>query len=310
MKVSTPLFQLKVRVSGKNIQEYHKDDLTFVEGKPGSQFELVIKNLSGERILCHPTVDGRSVMNGKQARKNDSSDGYVLNPYQETVIPGWRLNQEACAHFFFTGRGEETYGEQMGDSGENKGVIACPVWQQAARLYQENIFREVKCSGGIIDVDGSESEFLDFFGAEGADAEEMPYAKANIEQRRPIDKNSEQKIGSQTFGARELKTVNRSGKGIKRKKLKIVCRGGGEGIRPASVNNIGTGFGEQTQHNVHTVQFKPRTKEPIVVATVYYDDLNGLRARGLKIGKKKTTRHLPDPFPADKACPPPAGWRG
>lgn len=284
MKVSTPLFQLKVRVSGKNIQEYHKDDLTFVEGKPGSQFELVIKNLSGERILCHPTVDGRSVMNGKQARKNDSSDGYVLNPYQETVIPGWRLNQEACAHFFFTGREEETYGEQMGDSGNNKGVIACPVWQQEQSLR--------------LNMDSSPF-CLNFYDINGRGSEPAP-----------IDRNSEQKIGSQTFGARELKTVNRSGKGIKRKKLKIVCRGGGGGIRPASVNNIGTGFGEQTQHNVHTVEFKPRTKEPIVVATVYYDDLNGLRARGLKIGKKKTTRHLPDPFPADKACTPPAGWRG
>ena len=80
-------------------------------------------------------------------------------------------------------------------------------------------------------------------------------------------------------------------------------------LNVGSVNNLGAGFGKTADHKVQTVTFIPTTTEPTVVATVYYDDLQGLRHRGIKISQRKKKDGLPNPFPKDEGCKPPHGWR-
>jgi len=80
------------------------------------------------------------------------------------------------------------------------------------------------------------------------------------------------------------------------------------GPEPAT-QNLGAGFGERTEHQVTSTHFDPATEEPLCVAVIYYDDLAGLRARGLKISdEQKTIGRLPNPFPKSDGCEPPAGW--
>ncbi len=272
MKVSTPLFQLKVLINNKPIQEYRQQQNTFVEGRAGSEFSLELTNLTANRILVHPTVDGLSAMNGKKAKKDDSDQGYILAPYQTENLPGWRLDDEKVAQFFFAGKGS-SYAEKTGH-GENKGVIACAVWEPASPL-------------GVTTTSWENNE------------EVVPSAFH-------VDSVSGDNVDP-----------SYTHKGITRGVTYGAGRGGGMSVNCCAtpqpeMSNLGTGFGEAVSHEVQTVHFTPATPQPATVAVIYYDDLKGLRARGLRIGRKRYNKpSLPNPFPkSDQGCTPPNGWRG
>jgi len=271
MKTYAELFQLKILIDGKPIQEYHKDDRTFVEGRRGSNFALELTNLTARRICVHPTVDGLSAMNGKEASRL-ANDGYVLYPFQKAVIPGWRLNDEEVARFFFAGDGK-SYAEKTG-KGLDKGVIACAVWEekQAVRIEPE----------------------MSFMVSDG------PNAAGELNSTRYSEENTS---GSMEWMPSEAHPKSKS---ITRGRR---SRAGGMRVNCCSTQNLGTGFGKREKHEVHTTTFDKATDEPAVVATIYYDDLKGLRAQGINIKRQKRKNRLPDPFPADKGCTPPDGWR-
>jgi hypothetical protein len=263
MKYTTDLFQLKVLVDDKPIQEYHKDGKTFVEGRQGSNFSLKLKNLTGRRILVHPTVDGLSAMTGKEASRRDSSHGYVLSAFEEATIPGWRLDDKEVAQFFFAGDGK-SYAEKTG-KGLDKGVVACAVWEE--KPYDPPAFiynlSSGRCGGQSI----------------GGGGDWEPSS---------LHAESYSKGGQQTNCSTRPKGITRS----------------------VATSNLGAGFGEKTDHKVSTTSFTPETKEPVLIAAIYYDDKSGLRARGIRLSKKqRQPRTEPNPFPKDTACAPPAGWR-
>jgi hypothetical protein len=76
------------------------------------------------------------------------------------------------------------------------------------------------------------------------------------------------------------------------------------------VNNLGTGFGDKASHSVTRVTFEAASTEPVTVAVIYYDDIDGLKERGIRIRRKKKDKKLPNPFPKDNGCTPPEDWRG
>ena len=294
MKVSTPVFQLKVVVGGKSIQEYHKDGQAFVEGRQGSNFALELTNLTPRRALVHPTVDGLSAMTGKEASRRDNKHGYVLGPFQEVLVPGWRLNDEEVAQFFFAGAGK-SYAEKTG-KGRDKGVIACAVWEEISRFSINTVSGwrpsgggQLFGSGGGGSVPTLDCHFMDTGDAAPVSAD-SPVANA-IDETKSAG-------GLQA----EMCSVEPERRTRSRKRL----------LRTAGVQNLGTGFGERTEHHVQTTTFNSATEEPICVATIYYDDLDGLRARGIRISRKARRKpRLPNPFPRDKGCcKPPPGWRG
>jgi hypothetical protein len=281
MKCSTPIFQLKILVHGKPVQEYHHDSRTFIEGRVGSNFELEMKNLTHRKLLAHPTVDGLSAMTGKEASMKDD-EGYIIHPYQTFQVPGWRLNNEEVAQFFFAGGGK-SYAEKTG-KGKDKGVIACAVWEEEIKFYEPNWYRSSR--SGLFTLDRG----VNPHGLPTDDIGDGTCSLTHTTTNATFD--NEQEVASCNM-AFEEKTI------------------GALSIEPeCSLNNIGTGFGKKAQHNVYTVTFNKATTDPIVIATIYYDNLEGLRNRGIKISKKNQKTNLPNPFPADKDCTPPPGWRG
>lgn len=297
MKLSAQLFQIQIVVHGRAIQEYRDQrGATFVEGRAGSTFELQLTNLTPRRLLVHPTVDGLSVMNGKEAARNDSSMGYVLHPNSTSTIPGWRLDSETVAQFYFAGSGE-SYAEKKG-VGENKGVIACAVWEEQPEYDADGLFekaiRKAQRRGIVFDPYKKEwptkSPFR--FSATksvrgGEEATKGPFGFMNSVASAAAPSVEERTSG--TLGFSEVQA---------------------RGLLP--MNNLGTGFGVSASHHVTSVSFTPASVEPVAIAVIYYDDLEGLKARGIKIRQEKTKQDLPNPFPKSKGpgCEPPAGWRG
>jgi len=73
---------------------------TYVAGAPGAPYTLRVANRSGERVLVVLSVDGVNVINGQTA--SPSQQGYVLAPWQQVDIRGWRKSLEETAEFYFT----------------------------------------------------------------------------------------------------------------------------------------------------------------------------------------------------------------
>ena len=138
----------EILVHGRPVKEYSHKGLVYVEGRPGTEFTLrVANNRTIRRALAVVTVDGRSVMNGRPG--SYASGGYVLKPYSSIVIPGWRLDNEEVAKFFFTGR-NDSYAAQMGAPAD-VGVIGCAVFHERIEFPDPavfNYFEEQPILGG------------------------------------------------------------------------------------------------------------------------------------------------------------------
>jgi hypothetical protein len=284
MKVHYPLIQVKVLVNGKPIQEYHKDQQTFIEGRKGSNFELYLKNLTGRRLLVHPTVDGLSCMTGEEASRNDHSNGYVLNAYQEMTVPGWRLDNDSVARFFFAGEGK-SYAEKTGRP-LNKGVIAAAIWEEKRWSWcsKDPIwFTNTEVNIPNISFGSTTCGYSNPHGIAGNDVDAV--YSCNVSHQEPTS--------GDLFSP------------------KNVARGQSEMFTQPETQNLGTGFGKQAEHKVYEVHFVPEQEEPNAVAVIYYDDFRGLQKRGIKVQKIRDRRPgLPNPFPRGTGCTPPDGWRG
>jgi hypothetical protein len=296
MKLTSDLLQLKVLVDGKPIQEYHKDNNTFVEGRRGSDFELLLKNFTHRRLLIHPSVDGISVMTGKEASKNDYSIGYILDPWQEMRVPGWRLNNEAVARFMFAGEGQ-SYAEKTG-RGLNKGVIAAAVWEEKVDWYWYSCPPIVIANPGAIKPDSGGPTWISTttVTCDTGECEANQFSGPTHCYHVESECSHSGEVKTSTEFGKPSTTRNRQRSGMRRERSK-------------SVNNLGAAFGKEAAHRVRSEGFDVSCKEPAAVAVIYYDDLAGLRNRGIKISHKKKTSGLPDPFPKDQGCRPPHSWR-
>lgn len=129
--METSLVAVEVRVHGRPIKEYLHKGMTFVEGRKGSTFTLHIRNKSWQRLLVVPSIDGLSVMDGKEA--SFSSSGYVLDAGGSVDIPGWRLDDKQVAKFFFS-EAAKAYAKQTGKP-RNVGVIGVAVFAELPLPY-------------------------------------------------------------------------------------------------------------------------------------------------------------------------------
>jgi len=281
MKAFAPLIQVRVQIDGKFVQEYHKDNNTFIEGKKGQNFALHLKNLSRNRILVHPMIDGLSAMTGKEASRFDNQNGYIIDPEGSAVIPGWRIDNNEVASFYFAGDGK-SYAEKTG-RGKDKGVIGYAVWSELVFASKDNMFE----SKSTVDS--------------------MDFGPRNSSPRYGHS-NSSGVCGQSSHIEPELSFETQCSIAPERQ-----TKGATRSTRSVTTSNLGTGFGQATSHHVESVHFVTTSDKPLVAGAIYYDDAAGLRARGIRLRRKKCSRDLPNPFPKDSGetgCEPPEGWRG
>lgn len=101
---------------------------TYVLGKQGERYLLLVKNRTARRIEVVASVDGRDVIDGKPSAL--PKRGYLVSPYGELTIDGFRLSGSAVAAFRFSSV-ENSYAARMGDA-QDVGVIGVAVFPEAA----------------------------------------------------------------------------------------------------------------------------------------------------------------------------------
>ncbi len=115
--------------AGRTLPTFHHRGRTYVLGALGERYLLRIRNLSGDRIEVVASVDGRDVVDGRPA--SVAKPGYLVEPWGEVTIEGFRLSTSAVAAFRFSSV-DDSYAARMGDA-RDVGVIGVAVFPEAPR---------------------------------------------------------------------------------------------------------------------------------------------------------------------------------
>jgi len=118
--------QVVDRDSGAVLPVYGAMGKHWVAGVPGRRYSVRIANHSAERVLAVLSVDGVNAVSGETASTQQT--GYVLAPWQQMDVEGWRKSLSQVAAFEFTALGE-SYAARTGRPA-NVGVIGVAVFRE------------------------------------------------------------------------------------------------------------------------------------------------------------------------------------
>ena len=114
------------RSEGRQLQVYWHEGRAYVVGKPGNEYAVRIRNRQRDDVLGVISVDGVNVITGETALAQQS--GYVLAPYRQFDISGWRKNLASTAAFYFTSL-PDSYAARTGRP-DNVGVIGVALYRK------------------------------------------------------------------------------------------------------------------------------------------------------------------------------------
>jgi hypothetical protein len=114
------------RASGRELPVYWHEGRAYVVGKPGNEYQVVVRNKRGEDLLAVVSVDGVNVLSGQTA--GTGQGGYVVSPWNRVDIRGWRKSLEEIAAFYFTSLGD-SYAART-ERPQNVGVVGVALFQR------------------------------------------------------------------------------------------------------------------------------------------------------------------------------------
>lgn len=114
------------RDSGARADVIPHDGQYWIAGMPGHRYAVRLHNRSGERVLAVLSIDGVNAVSGETASAQQA--GYVLAPWQQTEISGWRKSLADVAAFEFTAL-SNSYAARTGRP-DNVGVIGVAVFRE------------------------------------------------------------------------------------------------------------------------------------------------------------------------------------
>jgi hypothetical protein len=97
---------------------------TYVLGAKGRRYAVRVRNQSGGRVEVVVSVDGRDAVDGRPSALGRR--GYVVDPFGEATVDGFRLSDRSVAAFRF-GSVADSYAARMGDA-RDVGVIGVAVF--------------------------------------------------------------------------------------------------------------------------------------------------------------------------------------
>jgi len=134
-KIRAPYDVQIMRENGETLPTYSQKDRFYVQGNANERYIIRVTNPTERRIEAVVSVDGLDVIDGENGdlRKR----GYVVPPYGETRIEGFRTSQAEVATFRFS----SVSGSYAGQKGKarNVGVIAVALFEEQPENEQQII---------------------------------------------------------------------------------------------------------------------------------------------------------------------------
>ena len=263
---------------GQSLPTFHHRGRTYVLGVHGTRYNVRIENRTRRRVEAVLSVDGRDAVSG---RKGDYVEerGYVVDPWSEVVVEGFRSTHHDVAAFRFTDPAN-SYSARMGTP-ENVGVIGVAFFPERVRHARRWWLPE---------------------------QQQRPEAPRRRDATRP---------GRAAHGASAESAQDTAADGFEGAP-KGEAAGAASAYRPSAPRsaprresharqNLGTEYGERLSSPVHEVTFqRAHARRPAQLVTLHYDDHAGLRARGIRIHRPHpVVDRGPQPFPGRRFAPPP-----
>ena len=114
------------RDTGARLPVYHHQGDYWIAGRPGARYAVQMRNATGGRVLGVVSVDGVNVLSGDTAAWDQA--GYVLSPWQNAEVTGWRKSDAEVAAFHFTAL-PKSYAARTGRP-RDVGVIGVAVFRE------------------------------------------------------------------------------------------------------------------------------------------------------------------------------------
>jgi hypothetical protein len=261
--------------SGRALPTFEHRGRVHVLGRVGERYLLRVRNGSGRRVEVVASVDGRDVVDGRPA--SFERRGYVVGPYGEVTIDGFRLNEGSVAAFRFSSVAR-SYAARTGDA-RDVGVVGVAVFPERRVAYLPPPLARPPYPPPVPYPSDEASP-----GARSGSAPEAGEGRAEA-QRAPAPPSA-----SDAPLARAA---------------------------PRPRPGLGTEFGEEHASPVEQAAFVRAGTRPEAVLTLRYDDRPGLLALGIDVDgdrharrDERWLRETATPFRAEGGyCEPPPGWR-
>ena len=111
----------------------------YLEARKGENYSLLIRNHLSERIGVVVAVDGRNIITGKKSFLGSGEMMYIVEPYGQARLDGWRTSDENVNRFYFTSS-DDSYSVRTFSDTSAMGVIAVAVFREKQRpivLYEQ-----------------------------------------------------------------------------------------------------------------------------------------------------------------------------
>jgi hypothetical protein len=122
-----PVFQVSVLVDGQALLGRYERGRTFVYARYGEEYEICLRNRSGDRVAVALFVDGLNTIDATRSSAQDASK-WLIEPNQSITIKGWQMSSEQARRFYFTNE-RDSYAVRLGQTG-NLGVISAVFFRE------------------------------------------------------------------------------------------------------------------------------------------------------------------------------------
>ncbi len=129
--VPKPSFEVDVLVEGRPLDEYYSHGQIYIEALRGAEYELRLRNPSGNRVAVALFVDGLNTIDASRTSAWDASK-WVIEPYQTITISGWQTSSERARKFYFTTE-RDSYAAKRGSTA-SIGLISAVFFRERRRV--------------------------------------------------------------------------------------------------------------------------------------------------------------------------------
>lgn len=269
-------YGLRVLINGKYATQYNSNGDLYLEGRPGSTYELELRNNTNTEAEFVVSVDGLSIIDGKPA--GSASTGYIIGAWQTARIKGWKVDSETAAEFKFGAKSKSYAAKSEAGDVQNAGVIGLQVFPKKyvapPYIHHVNPLWE-------------DPWYTPTFGRLETRSRSAELTKSASSKRRVLPTNA---------------ALNNMAVGMAA--VTMDCAATPESF----TSSVGTEFGDATSFKTTKVNFERASSTPTLTSVLYYGDAKDLNKLGIVLDWQKPTTVKPQAFPAD-GCVPPKGWR-
>jgi hypothetical protein len=265
---------VSILVNGNVCKQYHHEGKTFIEAKPGSEYEIHLQNNLFRRVMFVTSVDGLDVMTGESADPN--AGGYIVESNRNVKIKGFRVSNSTVGAFKFTSR-EQSYAATSAEGDiNNTGVIGVIAYYEKInppppRQYASWCGISGSASSGLNTLVNYERSFSN-----------NPHGKGILYGNGPAS------VNYLSFTATSDASSNLSYTATKEAEF-----------------DMGTTWGQQKESKIIETTFE---RGSVAFSTnIYYASREQLIKMGVPLSNIPQVA-FPNPFPAKKFATPPAGW--